>query len=64
MQPKNQERWQELCEQASTEQDPQKLAGLVAEIVRLLDQKLPESHDRMNNDRMNNDIPSSNPGAD
>jgi hypothetical protein len=59
MQPKNQERWLKLCAQASTEQNPEKLAGLVAEIVRLLDQKLPESRDRKNNG-----IPSSNPSAD
>jgi hypothetical protein len=59
MQPKNQERWRKLCAQASTEQNPEKLAGLVAEIVRLLDERLPENYDRMNNG-----IASSNPGAD
>jgi hypothetical protein len=59
MQPKNQERWRKLCEQASTEQDPEKLAGLVAEIVRLLDERLPE-----NDNRMNNGMASSNPTAD
>jgi hypothetical protein len=35
----NKERWMELCEQASTEQDPQKLSALVEEINRLLIQK-------------------------
>jgi hypothetical protein len=35
----NKERWMELCEQASTEQDPQKLSALVEEINRLLVQK-------------------------
>jgi len=33
------ERWLELCEQAATEQDPQKLMELVAEIDRLLETK-------------------------
>ena len=35
----NKERWMELCEQASTEQDPQKLSALVEEINRLLIKK-------------------------
>jgi hypothetical protein len=35
----NKERWQELCVQAATEQDSKKLALLVAEITRLLDEK-------------------------
>ena len=29
----------ELCEQAAVEQDPQKLSELVAEIIRLMDEK-------------------------
>jgi hypothetical protein len=33
------EHWLELCEQAATEQDPQKLMELVAEIDRLLEAK-------------------------
>ena len=37
------ERWQQLCEQASKEQDPDKLLLLVQEINRLLDaQKKPD----------------------
>ena len=36
---KNPERWRELCEQASTEQDHQKLLELAKEIIRLLDEK-------------------------
>lgn len=30
------ERWLQLCEQAATEQDPEKLMALIAEINRLL----------------------------
>jgi hypothetical protein len=33
------ERWQNLCEQAANEQDPQKLLELVREINRLLAEK-------------------------
>lgn len=36
---KNPERWQELCEQAAKEQDPQKLLVLTQEINRLLQEK-------------------------
>jgi hypothetical protein len=36
---KNKERWHELCEQASTEQDPNKLRELGTEINRLLEEK-------------------------
>ncbi len=32
----NEERWKELCKQASVEQDPQKLIELTREINRLL----------------------------
>jgi len=35
----NTEKWLELCKQASTEQDPDKLMKLTAEILRLLDEK-------------------------
>ena len=39
--------WQELCEQAAIEQDPQRLMELVGEISQLLDQqmKLPQKPD-------------------
>jgi hypothetical protein len=40
----NKERWMELCEQASTEQDPEKLSLLVAEINRLLQEKEDRVH--------------------
>jgi hypothetical protein len=32
----NEERWKELCQQASVEQDPKKLMKLIDEITRLL----------------------------
>lgn len=32
-------RWQVLCEQAATEQDPNKLMELIVEIDRLLEEK-------------------------
>jgi len=35
----NREKWMELCEQASTEQDPERLLALVQEIDRLLEAK-------------------------
>jgi len=35
----NKERWRELCEQASIEQDSEKLLNLVREINRLLEEK-------------------------
>jgi len=35
----NRERWMELCEHASTEEDPEKLLALVQEINRLLEAK-------------------------
>jgi len=37
---KTKERWQELCELASKEQDPTKLIELMKEIERLLEIKL------------------------
>ena len=37
---KHKERWQELCELAAKEQDPQKLLDLMKEIDRLLEIKL------------------------
>jgi hypothetical protein len=39
MQGEKKERWQELCEQATKEQDPQKLLKLVQEVDQLLAQK-------------------------
>jgi truncated hemoglobin YjbI len=33
------ERWLQLCEQAATEQDPEKLMALIAQINRLLEAK-------------------------
>jgi hypothetical protein len=39
IQTKNHEQWMALCEQASKEQDPKKLALLIAEILRLSDEK-------------------------
>jgi hypothetical protein len=36
-----QERWRELCEQAATEVDPQKLDKLLRELARLLKEKTP-----------------------
>lgn len=33
------ERWMELCEQAATEQDSEKLLSIVQEISRLLEEK-------------------------
>jgi hypothetical protein len=33
------ERWQELCEQAATEQDPDKLSDLIEEIDKMLQEK-------------------------
>jgi len=35
----DEERWQDLCQRASTEQDSKKLAMLVDEITRLLKEK-------------------------
>ena len=35
----NQERWKQLCQQASTEQDPEKLRALIKEINDLLNEK-------------------------
>ncbi len=35
----NKERWKVLCEQASAEQDPEKLHELIREISRLLEEK-------------------------
>ena len=36
---KDKPHWMKLCQQASVEQDPEKLMELVAEITRLLDEK-------------------------
>jgi hypothetical protein len=35
----NTEKWLELCKEASTEQDPERLMKLTAEILRLLEEK-------------------------
>ena len=35
----NREKWMELCEQAATEQDPEKLMELISQINRLLEAK-------------------------
>jgi len=40
MQEEKKEPWMRLCEQASTEQDSQKLVALAQEIARLLEEKL------------------------
>ena len=39
MQGENGERWRTLCQQITTEQDPDKLIELATEITRLLDEK-------------------------
>jgi len=39
MQGQKAERWQILCQQVITEQDPDKLIELAQEIIRLLDEK-------------------------
>jgi hypothetical protein len=46
------ERWMELCEQVSQEQDPRKLMALVAEIDRILE----ERQDRINQPRAEPDL--------
>jgi hypothetical protein len=45
---KNQERWEQLCALAATEQDPKKLSALVLEI----DQLLAEKQDRLDRARI------------
>jgi hypothetical protein len=35
----NREKWMELCEQAATEQDPEKLMELISQINQLLEAK-------------------------
>ncbi len=39
MQAENGERWRTLCQQITTEQDPDRLIELATEITRLLDEK-------------------------
>jgi hypothetical protein len=39
MQGETRERWQMLCEQAATEQDPERLMFLIREIDQLLSEK-------------------------
>ena len=66
MQYKTQEGWRKLCQQASIEQDPERLSQLVAEIVRLLDEKLhaPGDLDTSKDDRLEDHTPSPNSTAD
>jgi len=42
----NDELWKSLCEEASTEQDPERLLELVQEINRLIDEKRLGLHGR------------------
>jgi hypothetical protein len=51
MQGQNFELWQRLCQQAATEQDPDRLLGLIKEISRLLDEK----EERLKRTRIVND---------
>jgi len=39
MQGETKERWQKLCEQAATEQDPDQLMALIREICQMLEDK-------------------------
>jgi len=43
---KNKERWRELCERASIEQDPQKMLELVKEINEVLAEKVARLEDK------------------
>jgi hypothetical protein len=47
----NREKWMELCELASAEQDPEKLLALVQEINRLLEAK----QERLNKQKLPKD---------
>jgi len=47
----NREKWMELCELPSTEQDPEKLLALVREINRLLEAK----QERLNKQKLPKD---------
>jgi hypothetical protein len=51
----NKEQWRELCKLAASEQDPEKLMALVAEIDRLLEKQQPtrfsSAHERTTNRR-------------
>ena len=44
MKDESKERWLELCERASKEQDPKKMLALMSEINRLLEQKEARLH--------------------
>jgi DNA-directed RNA polymerase specialized sigma subunit len=57
MQGPNLERWQELCHQAATEQDPKRLMELTAEIIRLLDEKEKRLLAKRKQDDLNNSEP-------
>ena len=39
MQEETKERWKELCEQAATEQNPEKFAAIITELNDVLEQK-------------------------
>ena len=39
MQGANRERWRKLCDEAATEQDPERLLHLYKEILQMLDEK-------------------------
>jgi len=47
---KNKERWRELCERASIEQDPQKMLDLVKEINEVLAEKVARLEDKRGGD--------------
>jgi hypothetical protein len=44
MKDESKERWLELCERASKEQDPKKMLALMSEINRLLEEKEARLH--------------------
>jgi hypothetical protein len=45
------ERWKQLCEQASREQDPKRLVELITEINKLLDAKRHRLEDKTSADQ-------------
>ena len=59
MQGNAKERWLELCEHATIEQDPEKLYALIQEINRLLEEK----RIRLNHVRMAERNPTANPSG-
>jgi len=46
MQGETKERWQMLCDQAATEQDPDRLIALIREICQMLEDKEKRLHQR------------------